>query len=79
MVLSLADAITKGVTQDDEPEAYKTVKEFYSEAPLGSPFYLMLAAATTSLVDLMDVTNPGGAKLLVDYAQGARRIRRCVL
>jgi hypothetical protein len=73
MVLSLADAITKGVTQDDEPEAYKTVKEFYSEAPLGSPFYLMLAAATTSLVDLMDVTNPGGAKLLVDYAQGALR------
>jgi len=73
MVLSLADAISKGVTQTAEPEAYKTVKEIYSEAPPGSPFYLMLAANTSTLVSLLDITNANGAKKLVDFANGNLR------
>jgi hypothetical protein len=74
MVVSLADAITKGVTTAAEPEAYKLVKEFYSVAPKGSPFYLMLVANTVSLVSLCDITNTtNGAKKLVDFAQGKLR------
>ena len=72
-VLSLADAVNQGVVSTVEPEAYKLCKEFYAIAPLGSPLYLMLAAATTSLVNLADVTNATGAKKLADFAQGNLR------
>lgn len=71
--LSLLDAVSQGVSAAVEPEAYKLCKEFYAIAPQGSLLYLMLAAATTSLVSLADVTNANGAKKLVDFAQGNLR------
>src|SRR5580658_1653643 len=68
MFVSLADAVAQGITAAVEPEAYQFVADFYNDAPLGSVLYLMLAADTTTIEELCDVTNTSGAKKLVDWA-----------
>jgi hypothetical protein len=73
-VVSLADAIAKGVTKTVEPIAYKFCKEFYDVAPLGAVLYLMLVANTASVESLCDKTNASGAIKLINFAQGAIRV-----
>src|SRR5580700_9780846 len=68
MFVSLADAIAQGLTAAAEPEAYQFVSDFYNDAPLGSVLYLMLAANTTTIEELCDVTNASGATKLVNWA-----------
>lgn len=74
-VVSVADAISQGVTATDEPEAYKFVTEFYSiSGTLNTPVYMMLAANTATLVALCDKTNVSGIKKLRDLSNGAIRV-----
>lgn len=74
-VVSLEDAIAQGVTEADEPEAYQFVREFYSvPGTLGLPVFLMLAADTTALVSLCDVTIATGLKKLIEFSGGTIRV-----
>jgi hypothetical protein len=74
-VVSVLDAQTQGITQTAEPEAYKFVTEFYSiPGTLGVPVYIMLAADTTSLVDLCNINIATSIKKLVDYSNGTIRV-----
>ena len=57
MLTSLADLEALGVTASATGAnglVYKTVKEFYSEAPKGSKLWLMAVEASTSLGDMVD-------------------------
>lgn len=73
-VVSLADAVAKGVTLNVEPIAYKFCKEFYDNAPIGSVLYLMIVANTASVESLCDKTSANGAVKLINFAQGAIRV-----
>lgn len=74
-VVSLDDAIEKGITLADEPEAYNFVKEFYSvPGTLNIPVWIMLAANTMSLQTMCDITNVSGLKKLLDAAGGTIRL-----
>lgn len=74
-VVSLDDAIAKGITLAVEPLAYQFCKEFYSvDGTLGVPVFIMLVANTASVTTLCDKTNTSGLKKLVDFAQGTIRV-----
>jgi Protein of unknown function (DUF2586) len=74
LVTSLAALTTAGITQSANPFAYRQVKEFFQEAGTGAKLYLMLVAATQTVSQICDNTNPDGAKALLDHAGGAIRI-----
>ena len=74
LFFSLADAEARGVTLADNPIAYKQVKDFYAEAPVGTEMYLMLVPDTLTQTEIMDVTEATGAVKLLDYAQGRVRM-----
>lgn len=73
LLTSLDDATAIGITTDDNPAAYRQVKEFYSEAPQGSLLFFMLCPDTMPQADMWDITNANGIKKLLDYAQGTIR------
>ncbi|UOE47981.1 DUF2586 family protein [Mucilaginibacter sp. SMC90] len=74
-VVSVDDAASKGITQAAEPEAYQFVTEFYSiTGTRGCPVYIMLAANTTTLVNLCDVAVTTGLKKLMDFGNGEIRV-----
>lgn len=74
LITSLADLATNGITETNNPFAYRNVKEFYDMAPIGSKLYLMLVASTLMIDDIADVSVSGGAKKLLDYAEGKIKV-----
>lgn len=74
VVYALDDAVDQGFTEAAEPNLYRHLKEFYSIAPIGSKLYLMAAANSESLEDLLDQTNPNGVVKLLDFAAGEIKV-----
>lgn len=74
VVFSLQEAQDLGITEDDNPKAYRQVKEFYDEAGSGAELYIMLVPDTMEQTEIMDVTNTNGAVKLLNYAQGRIRM-----
>lgn len=82
-VLGTPNLITKldgltalGITSEStgvNAGVYKTVKEFYAEAPEGTKLWLMGVAASTTVADLTDKTK-NNIKPLLDAARGAINI-----
>lgn len=70
LVTSLEDAVTKGLADASNPFAYKYVKEFYDEAPVGTELYLMIVPDTMTVDMMADKTNANGAVKLLDFAEG---------
>lgn len=73
-VISLDDAKTKGLTQANNPIAYKEITEFFNEAGTGATLYVLLVANTVTVESMADQTNANGAVKLLDYAAGKIRI-----
>ncbi len=73
-VISLSDAQSKGLTQTNNPIAYKEITEFFNEAGNGATLYLLLTANTVTVDAMADQTNANGATKLLDFAAGAIRI-----
>lgn len=71
VVYSLTDAEEKGITEVAEPIAYRHVKEFYAELGGNQTMFIMLVPNTMTMAQMLDDTNVGGAKKLVNYAEGA--------
>ena len=73
-VVSLADAQSQGLTQTNNPIAYKEITEFYQEAGNGGTLYLMFVANTLTVDSMADGTNANGASKLLDFAAGAIKL-----
>ena len=64
-----AFGITSAVN-DVNARIYKAVSDFYSEAPSGTKLWILAAADTVTMTDMVDVTKTY-AKKLIDAANGA--------
>ena len=74
LITSLEDLATNNITETNNPFAYRQVTEFYSMAPIGSKLYLMLVADSLMIDDMANVATAGGAKKLLDYAEGKIKV-----
>lgn len=77
-IASLEEAEAVGITgaydTANTVKCYKHVKEFYDEAPKGTPLYIMLVSQAVSLTDMCDKTEADYAVKLLNEAQGEIRI-----
>lgn len=58
-----------GITEANNPVAYRDIMDFYGKAGVGAELNFMLVNDTTTLTDICDVTKDFGKKLL-DFTQG---------
>lgn len=58
-----------GITEANNPVAYRDIIDFYAKAGVGAELNFMLVSDTTTLTDICDVTKDIGKKLL-DFTQG---------
>lgn len=74
VVASLTDAENLGLTETGNPFAYRQIKEFYDEAGAGALLYVLLLDDSVTVDIMASLTNPNGARKLLDYADGKIRI-----
>lgn len=74
LVTSLDDAVSQGFTEDDEPDMYRHLKEFYGELGVNQELYVMIVADTKTLADMLDNTSATSAKVLTTFAEGKIRL-----
>lgn len=74
IVYSLSDAETQGFTEADEPDMHRHLKEFYGELGADKELHIMIVPDTMTLEDMVDNTNPNGAKKLTIAAPGKLRM-----
>lgn len=67
---SLADAIDQGITETDEPAAFKVVKEFYQELGGNQQIYLQLVDEDILMTEMLDQSEPSMASKLVNESGG---------
>ncbi|MGV0830326.1 DUF2586 family protein [Empedobacter brevis] len=72
-VFSLKDAETLGITEAENPFAYKHIKAFYDVAGSGVELWLMLVSDATTLTQITDKTQEYASKLIAD-AKGKVRV-----
>lgn len=72
-LLSLQDALDKGITPEDNAFAYKQIKAFYDETGKGAELWVMLVSDATTMEDIADKEQNYAKKLLND-ASGKIRI-----
>lgn len=72
-LFSLKDAESLGVTESENPFAYKHVRDFYNQAGEGVELWLMLVSDATSYADMADVNNNYLNQLIAD-AKGRVRV-----
>ena len=73
VVYNLTDAEEQGFTEDDEPVAYRHIKEFYQEVGGTQELHIMLVPSTMTMEEMADDTEVNGAKKLL--IAGGGRIR----
>ena len=74
LITSLENMETQGVTQANNPFAWRQVKEYYDEAGSGALLYLMLTPATMIISAIADHHTADGAKKLLDFANGKIKV-----
>lgn len=72
-LFSLKDAESLGVTESENPFAYKHIRDFYNQAGEGVELWLMLVSDATSYADMADVNNNYLNQLIAD-AKGRVRV-----
>jgi hypothetical protein len=73
-VFNLEDAVSKGFTEQAEPDMYRHLKEFYGELGGNQELHIMLVANTMTLAQMVDTTNQNGAVKLIRAAQSRVRL-----
>lgn len=73
-VYSLADAVSQGFTEADEPFAYKHISEFYAEVGGNQKLYIMGTAETMSMAQALDHSDVDAGIKLCQAAQGEIRL-----
>ena len=74
LVTGLDNMGTQGITETNNPFAWRQVKEFYDEAGTGAQLYLMLVPATMAITAIADHATADGAKKLLEYAHGKIKV-----
>lgn len=74
VVYSLADAITKGYTEADEPFAYRHLKEFYGEVTGNQELWIMGVPDTMTMAQMLDHTDDDAAVKLTRAAEAKIRL-----
>ena len=72
-IFSLKEAITLGISETENPFAYKHIKAFYEQAPTGTPLWLMLVSDATTMTAVLDKDGVFAPTLIAD-AKGAIRV-----
>lgn len=72
-IFSMQDAVDLGITQADNPFAYKHIKAFYDQAGGGSALWIMLVSDGTELSDMAD-KDAAYAPVLIGAAGGEIRV-----
>lgn len=67
-VTGVANAISQGITEADEPFAYKHIVEFYAEAGEGAVLYVLLRVETVTMAQMVDYSHGSSARALLDAA-----------
>jgi len=73
-VFNLDDAIAQGFTEDDEPDMYRHLKEFYGELSGNQELHIMIVPNTMTMTQMLDNTNASGAKKLTIASEGRVRL-----
>jgi hypothetical protein len=71
---SLAEAVTDGFTEADEPFMYRQLKEFYDEVAGNQEVHVMGIADTMSMAEALDYLDADGAMKLRNAANGKIRL-----
>jgi hypothetical protein len=74
VVYSLADAESKGYTEDAEPVAHRHLKEFYNEVGGNQELYIMLVPETMTMAQMVTNTEANGAKKALALSNGRVRL-----
>lgn len=72
-VFSLKEAIALGISETQNPFAYKHIKAFYNQAPTGTPLWVMLVSDATTMTAMLDKDGVFAPTLIAD-ARGAIRV-----
>lgn len=67
---SLVDAVDQGITPDDEPAAYKVIKEFYQELGGNQEICVLLVDEDITMTDMVDSNEPAMISKLITEAGG---------
>lgn len=76
-IFSLEDAHKIGITEDENPLAYKHIKAFYDYAGTGAELWLMLVSDATTMEQMADNTQDLAKKLLDDAGGKIRVLGIC--
>lgn len=76
-IFSLEDAEKIGITEDENPFAYKHIKAFYDYAGTGAELWLMLVSDATTMEQMADNTQDLAKKLLDDAGGKIRVLGIC--
>lgn len=72
-VKKLAALEELGITAENNPNLYRNVKDFYTEAGDGTELWIMGFAATSTFASVLDKDNAAGAKSLLQASNGKLR------
>ena len=72
-VFSLKEAVALGISETQNPFAYKHIKAFYEQAPTGTPLWVMLVSDATTMTAMLDKDGVFAPTLIAD-ARGAIRV-----
>lgn len=70
LITRLADMTDYELSAENNPFAWRQVREYYDEAGEGAQLFLMLVAPTVSIATMADKDEPDSAKKLLDFARG---------
>lgn len=73
-IFNLQDAIDLGITEDDEVDFYRQLKEFYDEVGGNQELWILGLADTVTMTAMLDYTSSSGAKKLINAAGGTIRL-----
>ncbi|WP_270547606.1 DUF2586 family protein, partial [Butyricimonas paravirosa] len=71
---SSRDLVTRGITAENNPLAYKDVTAFYEKAGDGAELYLLVVAEATTLTQACSSEASSPLRKLIDYARGRIRL-----
>lgn len=74
VVYTLEEAEELGITEADEPCAYRHIKEFYAEVGGSQELHIMLFSEETTMAEMLDSTDVNAARKLIEAAEGRIRL-----
>lgn len=78
LLTGMASVALAGITQGNNPYAFRHLTEFYNQALDGAELYFMMVADTQSIAMICDQSNADGAIALLNYGAGNIKVIGCI-